>query len=406
MANTLTPQDVYALVNEIVHEATGRSDLAVVDTSSFVSVGETLLRTSAENTLSAISTVLARTIFSTRVYKGKFDIMRASQERWGGIVRKVITLPLDAEQSQDWNTQLAATQLNDGNSVDMYKIRKPKVIQLNFYGTKVLQSHITRFRDQLSMAFKSEAEFISFINAVMTEFNNDIERLNEAEARAVVLNVIGGISSMGLYEVDLTAEYNTKFGTQYTRDELLTTYLESFMKFFVAEVKKYSDRLTDSTSLYHANLSGLPEILHHTPKAMQKMLMYKPMFTDAEASVFSTIFNPKYLEIGDFEGVNFWQDPKDPMAVNVKPNILDVATGESKTAENAVELDAVVGLLYDQEAFGIWPQFAYSSTTPFNSAGGYYNDYVHWRFNSWTDYTENMILFVMGEGGPADTSQQ
>lgn len=399
MANSVIPQDVYALVNEVVKQATGRDDLAVVDTTSFVSVGETLVRTQGENTLSALTTVLARTIFSTREYNSKFSILRTSQERWGGIVRKVITLPLDAEQSMDWNTAQNSNQLDDGATVDMYTIRKPKVIQLNFYGTKVLQTHITRFRDQLSLAFHSEEEFVRFIDAVMTEFFNDIERINEAESRATVLNAIGGISSMGLTEVDLVAEYNTKYNKTLTREQLLSTNLEDFMKFTVAEIKKYSDRLTDSTSLYHANLTGYPKILHHTPKSNQKMIMYKPIFTDAEANVFSTIFNPQYLEIGDFEGVNFWQTPQDGMSVKVKPNILDVSTGESKNAETDVELDAVLGILFDTEFMGITPQFDYSSTTPFNSNGGYYNDFIHWRFNSWTDYTENAVLFVLGEGG-------
>ena len=45
------------------------------------------------------------------------------------------------------------------------------------------------------------------------------------------------------------------------------------------------------------------------------------------------------------------------------------------------------------------PQFDYASTTPFNSAGGYYNMYNHWRFNSYCDYTENAVLFVLGAGG-------
>ena len=43
--NTLIPQDAYQLINDLVELATGRQDLKAVDTSSFVSVGETVLRT-------------------------------------------------------------------------------------------------------------------------------------------------------------------------------------------------------------------------------------------------------------------------------------------------------------------------------------------------------------------------
>lgn len=399
MANVLTPVDVYALMNAVVSQATGRTDLAVVDTTTFASVGEIVLRAGTENTLNAISTVIGKTIFSVRPYKGKLESLRVAQQRWGGQVRKIINLYDEAEKSDDWNTDVAQNALNDGNSVDMYKIRKPKALQLNFYGTKVLQKHITRFRDQLSLAFHSEDEFIRFIDSVMVEFSNEIELLNEAESRTTLLNFMAGISSMGLTEVDLVAEYNNEYGTQYTRAQLLSTHIESFMKFVAAEIKIYSSKLTDMSTLYHANLTGYNKIMRHTPKERQKMVMYEPIFIKTQAEVYSGLFNPEYLNIGSFEGVNYWQSQSTPTAINVKPNILDVATGASKDAEAAVNLDYVLGILFDEEACGVMPQFDYSSTTPFNSAGGYYNMYMHWRFNSYCDYTENAVLFVMGEGG-------
>ena len=399
MANLLTPVDVYALMNDVVSQATGRTDLAVVDTTTFASVGEIILRTGTENTLNAISTVIGKTIFSVRPYKGKLESLRVAQQRWGGQVRKIINLYDEAEKSDDWNTDVAQNALADGGSVDMYKIRKPKALQLNFYGTKVLQKHITRFRDQLSLAFHSEDEFIRFIDSVMVEFSNEIELLNEAESRTTLLNFMAGISSMGLTEVDLVAEYNNEYGTQYTRAQLLSTYIESFMKFVAAEIKIYSSRLTDMSTLYHANLTGYNKIMRHTPKERQKMVMYEPIFIKTQAEVYSGLFNPDYLDIGSFEGVNYWQSQSTPTAINVKPNILDVATGASKDAETAVDLDYVLGILFDEEACGVMPQFDYPSTTPFNSAGGYYNIYIHWRFNSYCDYTENAVLFVLGQGG-------
>lgn len=398
MANTLTPQDVYQIVNDVAKQATGREDLTAVDTSSFVSVGETLLRVSTENTLNAISTVIAQTIFSSRPYSAKLRSLVTDSNRWGAMVRKIVYLAKDAEPSSDWNTAQNPNLLADGNSVDMFKISKKKALQLNFYGTKVLQMCLTRFRDQLSIAFRSEEEFASFIDAMMVEFQNDIETMYESETRATLLNYMAGISSMGLYEVDLTAEFNTEHGTKYTRAQLLGEHMTEFMQFFVATIKKYSSKMTDRSALYHANLTGHEKILRHTPKQMQRMVMYEPMFIDAEARVFSSIFNPSYLEIGEYEGVNYWQSQSDPTAIHVTPNILDVATGASKTADEAVEIPFVVGLLHDRDALGVNFQFDYSSTTPFNSAGGYFNTFYHWRKNYWNDFTENGILFVMGEG--------
>ena len=60
MANSLTPRDAHALLEAVVKQATGE-EISILDTSTFTAVGEKLLRTGAENTLNAISTVLART---------------------------------------------------------------------------------------------------------------------------------------------------------------------------------------------------------------------------------------------------------------------------------------------------------------------------------------------------------
>ncbi|MBO7275633.1 MAG: hypothetical protein J6V15_04595 [Clostridia bacterium] len=402
MANTLTPRDVYALMNEIVSQATGQKSSAVVDTSSFTTVGETLLRTAPENTLNAISTVLADTIFSVRPYRRKLESLRVSQRRWGAQVRKLVPLYSEAEESQDWNHLLngsVISPLTDGQSVDMYKIKKPKMLQLNFYGTEVLQKHITRFRDQLSLAFSSETEFMRFMDAVMVEFSNEIELLNENKARLTLINFMLGIHDMGLTEVDLVAGYNTEHGTSYTRAQLLSTYVEDFMKYVAATIKTYSSFLTEMSAKNHANITGMAPILRHTPKERQKMIMYDPIFIKAESEVYSGLFNPQYLDIGDFEGVNFWQSQDKPTEIYGTPNILDVSDGTSKNGTSGIKLDYVLGLLFDEEALGVMPQFDYASTSPFNSSGGYWNLFHHWRFSSYCDYTENSILFVLGAGG-------
>ena len=197
---------------------------------------------------------------------------------------------------------------------------------------------------------------------------------------------------------DLVAEYNTKFGTTYTRAQLLSTYVTDFMKFVAAQIKVASEQITDMSAMYHAQITGKGKILRHTPKGRQKMIMYNPIFIEAESQVYSGLFNPQYLDIGRFEGVNFWQSKLDPTRVNVKANYLNVTTGESANSDGQ-NIPFVLGLLFDEEALGIMPQFDYASTTPMNSAGGYFNTYYHWKFNSYVDFTENMILFVLGEGG-------
>lgn len=397
MPNTLTIQDAYTLINSVAAQALGSSAIQATDASSYVTVGEAILRTGLESTLNALTYTFGRTIFSIRPYRAKLSSMEREEERFGMITRKISYLSGEAEESQDWNTDVNPNQLDDGESIDHYKIRKPKAVQFNFPGAQALQNHITRFRYQIAPALRDPQEMINFWEGAMSQFYTDIERQREARTRVVLLNRIAGQVAMGIGVVDLVFEYNSANGTSYSREELLTTYEESFWKFAMARVKKDSDAMTDYSVNYHANLDGYAPIGRHTPKERQRMIMYAPAFIDAETNVYSTIFRPEYLQIGDFERVNYWQAKNDPTAVNFKPNVLDVADGESKSADAAVEIPYVLGILYDEEAMGVMPKFDFSSATPMNAAGSYWNLYVHWLFKMYNDFTENAIVYVLGD---------
>lgn len=398
MANSLQVQDAYLIINDLYKQATGRNNLTAVDTSSFVAVGETLLRTGVEPTLKALSQWCGRTYFENEKYRSTvFRSIIENNDRWGGIVREIITLPKDAEASQDWNTEQNPNQLVDGQSVDMYKINVPKVVELKFYGSKVLQSHITRFRDQLALAFSNENEFLMFVSAYMTAYYNDIEMRNEQKRRATVLNFIAGLSSIGGDNVvDLVKAYNDEYGTELTRAQLLSPdHHRDFMAFVVSRIKKDSHKMKDRTAKFHMNLTG-KDILRFTREENQKLLMYTDFWIDSETQVFPTIFSDEQLKIADKELVNGWQEFDSP-AIKITPNIID-ADGVSKTAESEVDLTYVLGLLYDRRAMGVNNQYMYSATTPFNAAGGYYNIYDHYRFNAWNNFTHNAVLYVLGEG--------
>lgn len=397
MANSLVVQDAYTVINDLYKMATGREDLKAIDTSSFVAVGETMLRTGVEPTLKALTQWCGKTYFEMEKYRsGVFRSIIEDNERWGAITREIITLSNDAEESQDWNTNLNENQLADGQSVDMYNINAPKVVELKFYGSMVLQSHITRFRDQLALAFSNESEFLMFVSSYMTAYYNDIESRNEAKRRLTVLNFIAGISYLGTNKVDLVNAYNTEYGTELTRKQLLSSvHHKDFMSFVVSRIKKDSKKMQDRTTKYHMNLNG-KDILRFTRPENQKLLMYTDFWVDSETQVLPEVFNDKYLKIADMELVNGWQKFDSP-AIKIKPNIIG-PDGVSKTPTTEENLPYVLGLLYDRRAMGVNNQWMYSAATPFNAAGGYYNIYDHYRFNAWNNFTHNAILYILGEG--------
>lgn len=406
MANTLTPTDVYAIVNAMAAEMYGTSNsLQAVNTSTFATVGENMLRTGYENTVGALSVVIGRTIIAARPYRGKFRIIMKVPQEFGLITRKISFYSTNLEASTDFNTNLAGTQIVDGASIDPWTISKTYPLEINFVGLKVTQKNYTVFRYQLKQAFQSEANFSSFVSGLLIQIANDLEVDMDAENRLQVLNAIGATYNEGgaRQAVNLTTEYNAFVGGgTYSTADLLTTEFEGFMKYFVMRLKGDMELMSEYNSLFHLTPaknddSGNALVLNrHTPPEMRRLLLFMPIIRQAESFIFPSLFNDSYLKIENFEGVEYWQNPNVPMGVDVTPNELDIATGQSATGSQ-VQLDNVVGLLFDRDALVTSVHVEDVITSPINNRGSYYNVTYHYGKDYQLDQTENMILYYMAD---------
>lgn len=405
----LTQQDAYVLMNELVHQATGRNDISVVDTSSFVSAGETLLAAGTENVLNALSLIIGRTLVAARPYSGKLNILNAiNTGMYTHRLRKISFYSRDAEPAGDWNTQFY-TNLKDGfdntsnsnaSAPSMWKQNQPVPLEMNFAGSDVWQDSTTVYLYQLKQAFRDETSFNDFVAGIMIERENDIESQKEAFRRMTLLNHVAACASMGVEgvnKINLTKAYNDEFGTSYTTQQLLSGQYRSFYEFFIALVRKISDRLTDRTSLYHwtpARSDGL-KLLRHTPKDRQRMIIYKPIFIDAEARVFPEVFNENYIKESNWEGVNYWQSPNSPQTINITPAV-PTDQGYQATGTN-FNPQVLVGVIYDVDGVMVDYQLEDALATPIEARKRYYNLWYSFAFNAISDQTENCVVLYMDD---------
>lgn len=421
MTRALKPRDAHTLMDAIMKEACGSSAFSVVDTSSFVSAGETVLSTGTENTLNALSTVIGRTLMAVRPYKAKLNIINAiNTDMYTNRLRKVSFYSKDSQATGSLNTDLFAKNLYNGydngsnggdSTASMWVQDKPVAVQVNFGGCSTWQECLTTYKYQIKNAFRSESDFNAFISGIMTAKANDIEMRKEAFNRMLLLNAIGATyqSTATECKVNLTEAFNTKFGTQYTSVQLRSTHLKEFMQFFVSRIKQDMRKLTLNSALYHMSPSKTVDgttynkILRHTPLDKQRLMLYNPLFMDVEAYVFPEIFNTKYLDIGkQYEGIDFWQSISTPEKVDVTPAITD-SNGQCTKGTN-VKLDYVVGLLYDVDALMVDYQLEDVSTTPEEARKHYRNTWWTFCRNAIYDPTENMILYYMADPSTSSTS--
>lgn len=404
MANDLSFNQLSTVLTAITNQATGVNNMAPVDTSSFVTVAQTALKTGYDPLTTAISQVLSKTIFSVRPYTRKFKGLNVSNQRYGNHVRKLLTIDKPFEDDD-------RLKLTDGASIDQYKVNKPKVLQTNFYGANQYQKSVTIYKDQLDCAFSSPDEFASFISMVMQNASDMIEQAHEETARATINNLICGIYSAeatqqttlakangGERAINLLELYNLTNGTSLkVTDVYKTANFESFVKFAFSTINTIADLMTDRNTLFSSQLTNYT-IIRHTPKDRMKFYLYTDLVNKINSEVYSTVFNPDFLKLVDFERVNFWQSPLEPSSINSKP----VALKKDGTLDNnsqGVSINNVFGVLFDEEAAGYTTVNEWSQPSPFNARGGYYNQFWHFTDRYWNDFTENAVIFYIEDVG-------
>lgn len=418
MARTLTPRDAHALVNLISAELTGQdANLTKVTTDNFVSVGETIMSYATENVYNAISTVMLKTLIAARSTTEDLVIMNALDTgMYSSRLRKISYLSKYALPSGSFNTQLytnlAAGFTNGQNKDSNGDAQSTKSqweqcpiipIELNFGGSSVWDHGITWYKDQAKNAFRSEEEFNRFWTGALVKNANDLRREKSSYRRAILLNFIAGmydLQDQGTTVINLTKAYNDEYGTNYTTAQLKTTYQKEFMEFFTAEFKIISDKLVKESVNYHIDMPKTIDgveyhLLRNTPKKNQRVILYQPMFTKAKAKVFPEIFNPEYLDIGtQYEGVDWWQNENVPEGIYVEPSIPDFTNG-TQVKGNAVKLDHVVGLIFDEDALMSNFQLDDANTTPLEARKRFRNTWYTMARGGINDFTEKAVLFIM-----------
>lgn len=390
MANDLSFTQSAIILNSLLEQAQGKASITAVNETQFVAQAQIALKIGYEGMMNALSQVLSRTIFSTRVYSRKLKGLNADAIRFGNHVRKINII--DGEFEDD-----SRQSLTDGQSIDQWTVNKPKALQMNFYGENIYQVSKTFFRDQLDVAFSSSSEFGSFVSAVLTNVSNMVEQKHEITARATLNNLIAGKSVADTDNVIyLITEYKTEKGiTSDSFNYRDPDNFPDFARWLFGYIETLSDKLTDRGIMYHMNVSG-KEINRHTPKEDQILYLFGPLMNAIDKEVKSITFNEELLKVIDYEKVNYFQSPKDPQKIIVKPNYID-ETGALVNSDSNVTIDNILGVLFDREAAGYTTVNTWSQSTPMNAKGGYTNTFWHFTDRPWLDLTENAIVLILDE---------
>ena len=355
--------------------------------------------------------MLSRTIFSIRPYNRKFGLAEITETAFGNHVRKISIAdkPIEDDDRYKWPVAYDSTETNamgNGESVDMQVIKKPEILQTNFYGANVWQDHYTIFRDQLDCAFSSPEEFSRFIAMITSNMSDKVEQIREDTGRAVVLN-----SMIGTYVTnDATS---TAFDLAHRVIPLLSLYYHQtgvsltaqtvfepanftpFIRWAFSIIMSVSDLMEQRSEVFQTVVNN-KHVMRHTPRDRQKMFIHSQALNMIATMVRVQNFNDGFMVLPNglrTEGVAYWQSIKTPLSVNGTAGYIGT-DGDVHTSD-PTSIGPVFAYLFDEDALGYATVQDWSAPAPFNARGGYTNIWLHQTLKVYNDHSEKSVIFTL-----------
>lgn len=385
--NTNVINQAGTLLASIFGQVSGKTAIAPTNTGEFISLANTTLNYGLDPIMRAMSTLIGRTIFTNRPYTAKLRVLDVTNQEYAWHNRKVSI-------SDKMPTDSAMYALEDGEAIDQQIVNVPNVLQLNIYGENAWQDFYTLFETQVKMALSGPDELIGFLSMVSQNCMDKLEQAKESFKRMALAGYAGALVDYGGDRVvHALTEYNALTGQELTATTVMQDEnFRNFVDWLFARMITISDAMTECSQKYHFNVTG-HEVQRHTPKEMQKLVMYSPFDHMMTNRVVANTFNAQAFERIDHEAINFWQSINTPDTINVTPGILN-ASGV-KIAGTAVNKAGVLGVLFDRDALGVSVFDEEWRTSPYNARGRYQNFWYSATYRYYADHTENGVLFVL-----------
>lgn len=371
--------NTYEICNSIAKQTLGKTAITVTDTASLVALGTQVLSSpsSVEAFTKNLILRIGRTIISYRMYLNKMAPIMMSDMEWGAIVQKIDMDMPELFEDEAWD-------LTDGDSVDMYIIRKPTLYQTFFAKVTPYSAYVTIWKKNLKMAFLNESTMSSFLNALFGTVRNKLELTIENLARLCIANYMA-ISDPATQHVHLLTKFNNITGAGIT-NPTAALYDNAFLRFMAGEFTLASKNMETMSTIYNAKGRE-----RHSPKSRQIFMTTNQVDTNMSTQVLYAAYNEQRVGYQASLTVPYWQSRSNPM--DIKLNAKTGGTDES--AASTVELSNIVGFLFDRDALGTYRKETDVETTPLNARGLYTNTFWHEDQTWFNDIGENGIVFLL-----------
>lgn len=289
-------EQIYSLVNSIAKQVIGNTAITAVDTSSLVSLGETLTQ---NNSLDSFYSVLAdrigKTIIKSLVYESDDRGIIKNSMEFGAILQK-ITVELETDTAVH-NQSYNPTDRNP------YTIDKKGAITQKLYrklSTWSKEYIIPTY--QIATAFTSAESMGSMVNGIYNSIISMIEIEKESLGNLAVCTAIAqnvSTSSSPIYR-KLKTEYNTLTSQEKTAEQLLLD--KDFLRWANREIKLVVDNVKKPSTIYNKGSKV------RWVKDDDMVVELLSQFASASATYLeSDTFHKELVSLKNFKSIPYWQ---------------------------------------------------------------------------------------------------
>jgi len=393
---------IASILNSILPEMLGTSDVIAEDLSNLVSIGKTFTdflddNSAYDNYIKKLINHIGRVKFVDRVYKGRSPSVLMESWDYGSILEKVDMEMPDSTENSSWG-------LTDGQTYNQDIFNGPKNVDVQFFNDGVTFEIDMSFAiDKVKQSFSSPEQ----LNGFMSMIENKIQMRKTVDYDNLVMRTINNFIAATVHtSFEDTSDLSAQTGARAINllrlyklqvpnaDQTLTPEkcLKSldFLKFAAYQIMLYSDRIVDVSKLFN-----IGKRTRFTPKDKQHILMLSEFYRAADVYLQSDTFHNELTRLPKAETVNFWQGTGESYSFEqsseIHVQILDPADKASKVE---VALSGILCTIFDYEALGVNNKED-KVTSHYNAKGDFVNNYYKSFARYFNDYKENFIVFFV-----------
>ena len=375
-------KQIYSILNDVAKQTLGTGAIAVVDTQSFISLGDKVLKsdTDTENFLSKLTDRIAKTVYSVRNYSGINKNLMREPFDYGVIVQKINVEMPEAKENNAWKIG------EQGYTPTYAPVIKPTVSQKLFNKLSTWEIDVTIPDFMLKTAFLNESSMATFIDAIFTAMNNAMVMCVDNNANLIRANFIGNKihSAEPTQAINLLKDYNTLTNANLTVTSCLRDV--DFLKWATMQISLWTKRMRVMSKLFNEDKNS-----KFTSEEYLVLDVLQDFASSTATFLQSDTYHKELVALPMYNEVPYWQGSGETFAFADTSKISVKIDGT-----NEVTQGGIIAVAYDYNAIGTTINEP-RSTTERNNKDEYTNYYNKATIGCFNDLGENGIVFYIAE---------